>query len=174
LGSSLGAFGKPSAHPPQDDPSPAVHEATAEQRKALAHPTRHRITLALRTPATVSALARDLRINKGNVAHHVAVLDAVGLVRRVGTRTGRGGTQTLYESVGRGLRFEGREANDGMLQVVGQCLVDDPDDFAFLRRVRLTPAQARHLAQHLEDLVAQVPDTSGAPAVNVFVSVVRD
>jgi hypothetical protein len=61
-----------------------------------------------------------------------------------------------------------------MLQVVGQCLVDDPDDFAFLRRVRLTPAQARHLAQHLEDLVAQVPDTSGAPAVNVFVSVVRD
>jgi hypothetical protein len=52
-------------------------------------------------------------------------------------------------------------------------LVDDPDAFAFLRRVRPSPAQARHPAQHLEDLVAQVPDMSGAPAVNVVVSVVR-
>ncbi|MEI2774623.1 MAG: hypothetical protein V9G19_01365 [Tetrasphaera sp.] len=31
------------------------HIADAAQRRALGHPTRHRITLVLRTPMTVSA-----------------------------------------------------------------------------------------------------------------------
>jgi len=163
----------PPARLPETDSRPAVHEATPEQLRALAHPTRHRITLALRSPNTVSALARELRINKGNVAHHVAALESVGLIRRVGTRTGRGGTQTLYESVGQSLKFHGREATDGMIQVVGQGLVDDPDAFAFLRRVRLTRTQARHLSDHLDTLVRQVPDTANAPAAAVFVSVFR-
>ena len=163
----------PPAPLPGTDLRPAVHEATPDQRKALAHPTRHRITLALRSPNTVSALARELRINKGNVAHHVAVLEAVGLIRRVATRTGRGGTRTLYESVGQSLRFHGRAATDGMIQVVGQGLAEDPEAFAFLRQVRLTPAQARHLSDHLDTLVRQVHDTANAPAAAVFVSVCR-
>ncbi len=147
--------------------------ANAAQRQALAHPTRHRILLALRTPSTVSALARELRCNKGNVAHHVAALERVGLIRRAGTSVGRGGTGVLYEAVGPALRFEGPDATAGMMELVTEGLIDDPEAFAFLRRVHLTPAQARHLAEHLDRLAWSVPDTDGAPATAVFVSVFR-
>ena len=43
---------------------------TIEQREAMRQPARHRTTLALREPKTVSDLARELHIN-GNGAHHV-------------------------------------------------------------------------------------------------------
>ncbi|MEO5610023.1 MAG: transcriptional regulator [Ornithinibacter sp.] len=142
---------------------------TAEQREAMRHPTRHRITLALREPMTVSDLARELHINKGNVAHHVAVLKRVGLLERVGSRTGRGGTGVLYRSGP--LRLSGREATTGMMQTVTDAVVADPDAFALLRTVRVTASQARYLTEHLEQLVLDVPAQPGAERHLVFVSV---
>ncbi|MEI2774622.1 MAG: hypothetical protein V9G19_01360 [Tetrasphaera sp.] len=113
-------------------------------------------------------------MNKGNVAHHIAVLEDVGLVRRVGTRTGRGGTGVLDESVGVPLHFSGPEATSGMMQqLVTRGLIEDAQAFVFLRRVHLTNAQAHLLAEHRERIVWQVPDTDDAPASGVFVSVLR-
>ena len=142
---------------------------TIEQREAMRHPTRHRITLALREPMTVSDLARELHINKGNVAHHVAVLKRVGLLERAGSRTGRGGTGVLYRSGP--LRLSGREATTGMMQTVTDAVVADPDAFVLLRTVRMTPTQARYLAEHLERLVLDVPAQPGAQRHVIFVSI---
>ena len=60
--------------------------ATAEQFKALGHPMRHRLLFALgRGQATISQLAAALDSNKGNVAHHLGVLERASLVYRAGT-----------------------------------------------------------------------------------------
>lgn len=141
---------------------------TPEQREAMGHPTRHRITLALGEPKTVSELARELRINKGNVAHHVAVLERVRLITRAGTRTGRGGTGVLYRSFP--LHLSGRTATEGMMSTITDSLLADPDALAYLRTVRLTAAQARALAEHLEKLVEGIPAQAGARRYGVFVS----
>lgn len=135
----------------------------------MAHPTRHRITLALREPMTVSALARELRTNKGNIAHHVAVLERVGLVERVGTTTGRGGTRVLYRSAP--LRLGGRDATEGMLRTVTDGIQADDGAFALLRTVRITPSQARALAEHLEQLVLNLPNDPATERRGVFVSI---
>ncbi|OMH33150.1 hypothetical protein BGP79_06350 [Tersicoccus sp. Bi-70] len=142
---------------------------TIEQREAMRHSTRHRITLALREPMTVSALARELRINKGNIAHHVAVLERVGLVDRVGSVTGRGGTGILYRSAPLCLR--GRDATTGMLQTVTEAVLADSDAFALLRTVRLTSAQVRSVAEHLENVVLHLPAQRDAPRHGIFITV---
>lgn len=154
-----------------DDRHQPVSVDTVEKREALRHPTRHRITLALREPMTVSDLARELRINKGNVAHHVAVLEHVGLVERVGTATGRGGTRVLYAS--HPLSLSGSEATTGMLQTVSEALLADADAFVLLRTARLTGAQARSLAEYLERLVLDLPSQPTAPRHGIFISMFR-
>ena len=75
------------------EPAPEVLEATdPRQLKALAHPLRNRIVFALGAEgATVSQLAKSLSTNKGNAAHHLAVLEQAGLVRRGERRQVRGG-----------------------------------------------------------------------------------
>ena len=47
-----------------------------DQLRAMGHPTRLRLLLALRADgATISQLAVALETNKGNIAHHLAVLE---------------------------------------------------------------------------------------------------
>lgn len=122
---------------------------------------------------TVSALARELRTNKGNVAHHVAALERVGLVRRAGTTVGRGGTGVLFERSSPTLRFDGPDATGGMIRLVEQGLIEDREAFAFLRQVRLTRSQAHDVADHLEKLLGNLPDVENGTATAVFVSVFR-
>ena len=152
----------------------ALDVSTPAQREAMRHPSRHRITLALGIePMTVSALSRELAMNKGNVAHHIKVLLDAGLVRRVGTRTGRGGTGTLYARAARSLQFHDRDATTGMFGAVRAGLDADRQSFAFLRAVRLTPTQTRELTAHLERWVAGLQDDDAGSPVNVFVAVAR-
>jgi hypothetical protein len=139
-----------------------VRVETPEQREAMRHSTRHRITLAL---------ARELRINKGNVAHHVAVLERVGLVEQAGRITGRGGTGMLYRSAP--LRLGGRGATAGMLQTVSDGVLADDGAFAMLRSVRLTPAQARSVAERVEQLLLDLPAQQNAPRHGIFITVFR-
>jgi DNA-binding transcriptional ArsR family regulator len=148
-----------------------VRVETPEQREAMRHPTRHRMTLAMREPMKVSALARELRVNKGNVAHHVAVLERVGLVEQAGRITGRGGTGMLYRSAP--LRLGGRGATAGMLQAVSDGVLADDGAFALLRSVRLTPAQARSVAEHVEQLLLDLPAQQNAPRHGIFITVFR-
>lgn len=146
---------------------------TPDQRAAMKHPMRHRILLCLKEPATVSELARTLRTNKGNAAHHVAVLERVGLLERVGTRTGRGGTGVLYGVPDSCLRFEDPEATAGMLGVIAEGLRSDPAALSLLRTIRLTPQSALALATYLERLVLEHPAEDGAPRHGIHVAVLR-
>lgn len=134
-----------------------------DQLRALGHPARMRLLLSLGADgATVSQLAGRLRTNKGNVAHHLAVLEKAGLVRRGRTRTVRGGTEQYFERVARRIRTPGGAASGhtaALLQTVADEVDAAPGDpLLHLRRVRLTPQQAAAFAAHLDRLVGELPE----------------
>ena len=147
--------------------------------RALAHPTRVRVLLSLGAEgATVSQLSTRLVTNKGNVAHHLAVLERAGLVRRGRTRTVRGGTEQYFERVARRLRTPGGAAS-GHTAALLAAVADEVDaapgePLLHLRRLRMTPHAAAALGEHLERLVADLPDgRSGDPGHTVLVGVYR-
>ena len=76
--------------------------------------------------ATVSQLSTRLGTNKGNVAHHLAVLERAGLVRRGRTRTVRGGTERYFERVARRIRTPGGAAS-GHTAALLQTVADLPE-----------------------------------------------
>lgn len=154
-----------------------VLEATSpEQLKALAHPLRNRILFALGPEgATVSQLATRLRTNKGNVAHHLAVLERAGLARRAHSRTVRGGTEQYFTRTARRLRTPsgaGGGHTAALLQAVADEVDASPTEALLnLRRVRLTRRQAAHLRAHLERLVDELPEAGPRePTHGVLVS----
>jgi DNA-binding transcriptional ArsR family regulator len=163
-----------------DDPAPVpeVLETTnPEQLKALAHPLRNRIIFALGAEgATVSQLAKSLATNKGNVAHHLAVLERAGLVRRGERRQVRGGTEQYFLRVARRLRTPGGSRaghTAALLQAVAEEIDGSPTDALLnLRRIRLTRHQAAALTAHLERLVDELPEAGPREATHgVLVSV---
>jgi predicted ArsR family transcriptional regulator len=143
---------------------------------ALQHPTRNRLLLAIGGEgATVSQLAAKLHLNKGNVAHHLAVLERVGLARGDRTRTVRGGTERYWVRTTPRLRSPGgvRGHTHAMLAAVA----DEIDDargtpLLHLRHLRLSPQAARELATHLDRLVTDLPSAAAhAPTFGVLVAV---
>ncbi len=161
---------------PAEDQVAEVLDADPQQVRALAHPLRNRILFALGSDgATVSQLATRLGTNKGNVAHHLGVLEKAGLVRRAHTRRVRGGTEQYFTRVARRLRTS--RGGDGhtaaLLQAVAEEVDRSPADTLLnLRRVRLSRRQAAVLAAHLERLVDELPEAGPAePTFGVLVSV---
>ena len=163
-----------------DDRAPVqeVLETTnPEQLKALAHPLRNRIIFALGAEgSTVSQLAKSLSTNKGNVAHHLAVLEHAGLVRRGERRQVRGGTEQYFLRVARRLKTPGGSRaghTAALLQAVAEEIDGSPTDALLnLRRIRLTRQQAASLAAHLERLVDELPEAGPREATHgVLVSV---
>jgi DNA-binding transcriptional ArsR family regulator len=76
------------------------------QFKALGHPLRHRLLVALRQrPATLAQLGAALTVPKGTVGYHVKILQDAGLVRLAHARTVRGGTEQYYEATSPRLRI---------------------------------------------------------------------
>ncbi len=147
--------------------------------RALAHPARLRVLLSLGAEgATVSQLSTRLATNKGNVAHHLAVLERAGLVRRGRTRTVRGGTEQYFERVARRLRTPGGAAS-GHTAALLAAVADEVDaapgePLLHLRRLRMTPHAAAALSEHLDRLVADLPDgRSSDPGHTVLVGVYR-
>jgi DNA-binding transcriptional ArsR family regulator len=136
--------------------------STPEQFKALGHPTRHRLLFALDRPATISQLAATLGIHKGNVAHHLKMLAAAGLVRHGETRQVRGGTERYYERAARALQLSGEHAAANLpvaLQAVAQEIAAAmPDPLLTLRHLRLTAEQASQLAATLTALAHDIDD----------------
>jgi DNA-binding transcriptional ArsR family regulator len=139
----------------------------------MSHPTRQRITLALAEPATVSELSRRLRTNKGNVAHHIGVLEKAGIVRRAGRRTGRGGTQVLFQRVPASVELEDRVTAGAMAAAFTEGMIQDDDPFALLRHITLSPAQAKKLSTYLEKLVMDIDDNPRGAEYNILVAVTR-
>ncbi|MGL5909993.1 MAG: ArsR/SmtB family transcription factor [Phycicoccus sp.] len=162
-----------------EDTGTDVRDLDAAALQALSHPTRARLLMALGADGgTVSGLARRLDMNKGNIAHHLAVLEDVGLVRRGDRRTVRGGTEQRFERVAqkvRGPSGGGGGAASALLAAVAQEAENAPGEpLLHLRRLRLTVGQAAALAEHLDRLVASLPEAPpGAPRHSVLVAVHR-
>jgi DNA-binding transcriptional ArsR family regulator len=150
---------------------------TPEQMRALAHPTRYSLLRQMGADgATISQLANRLSTHKGNVAHHLGVLERAGLVRKGPTRTVRGGTEQYYVPVARRLLFDDGEgdATAAMLRSVGEEIVRAKQPLLTHRTLHLTRRQADALAKHLEQVVDGLePADSREPTYGVLVSVYR-
>jgi predicted transcriptional regulator len=151
--------------------------ATSAQLRAFTHPMRHRIWREVGADgATVSQLTNRLATNKGNVAHHVKVLVAVGLLAPGPTRTVRGGTEQYYVRTAPRLRLAGevKEAGRAMFASIAEEVDAATDPLVNHRTLRLTRAQADALARHLERVVDELEPASAREAsYGVLVSVYR-
>ena len=138
---------------------------TPEQFKALGHPMRHRLLFALgQGQATISQLAAALRSNKGNIAHHLKVLAAAGLVQPAGTRQVRGGTEQYYQRASRGLKYDDAATTEVAFHALAaEIAAAEPDPFLMLRTLRLTPEHARQLTATLRDLAYRAEDADDQP-----------
>ena len=155
-------------------PDDVLEASTPEQLKALAHPLRNRILFTLGDGATVSQLSTRLGTNKGNVAHHLAVLERAGLVRRAHTRQVRGGTERYFTRTARRLRVPPRAGHTAaLLQAVADEVDGSPTEALLnLRRIRLSRGQAKQLAEHLERVVDDLVEAGPTePTHGVLVSV---
>ncbi|MEP9361349.1 helix-turn-helix domain-containing protein [Nocardioides sp. CN2-186] len=151
--------------------------ASPAQLQAFSHPMRVRIWREVGPDgATVSQLTNRLATNKGNVAHHVKVLVAAGLLAPSRTRTVRGGTEQYYVATSRKLKLAGevREARHAMFAVVAEELEADPDPLLNYRTIRLTRRQAKALAEHLDRVTVELePAGEREASYGVLVSVYR-
>lgn len=141
------------AHPPVDAP-----EVTAAQARALSHPARVRLWSALgEGDATISQLSNRLGLNKGSVSHHLGVLVAAGLARSSLSRTVRGGTEKYFTRTSTRLVFPAVAGGGGpggaMMQRVLEDVATAEDLRVHQRSIRLTPAQAWVLTEHLDELL---------------------
>ncbi len=132
------------------------------QFKALSHPLRQRLLLALgRGSATISQLSVALGSQKGNVAHHLKVLREAGMVRVVETRQVRGGTEQYYGRTARRMVVAGWEAapTTALFGAVAEELARSPQEpLLTIRQLRLGPEQAARLRATLEELVDGADD----------------
>jgi len=147
-----------------------------EQLRALGDDLRARIVVLLRERAqSVTELAEALELAKGTVAHHVKVLEKVGLVRVVRTRKVRALTERYYGRTARLFIFKGSDEADGedvrnvaaasLRSAAEEILPGDFDDrttFAVLRK-RLSDADARRFNRRLERLQQDVLKTKDDP-----------
>ncbi|MEV0649549.1 helix-turn-helix domain-containing protein [Phytomonospora sp. NPDC050363] len=146
--------------------------ASAAQYKALAHPLRQRLlfTLDELDEATISQLAAQLGTLKGNVAHHLKVLEAAGLVVVSRTNTVRGGTERYFTRTTKQIHIP-RETVDaipggaaGIIRAVADEMAEtEAPVFLGVRHVRLTAAQIEALVETLQH-VAHPEDLPDAGA----------
>ena len=149
--------------------------STPAQFRALGHPMRHRLLLALgRGEATISQLAASLGSNKGNVAHHLKVLAEAGLVRPAGTRQVRGGTEQYYARAVAKLSFDDARLTGAAFQALATEIARaQPDPFLVLRQIRLRPEHAEQLAATLDALAGQEEDGDDQPRYGLLLGLYR-
>jgi DNA-binding transcriptional ArsR family regulator len=160
-----------------DVPRPAdetLHASSPAQLKALAHPLRQRLLYALgEQPATISQLAVSFGQRKGNIGHHLKVLEAAGMVRIVETRQVRGGTEHYYQRTTRRVFVGGppEASTAAMLRAVADELAaTQAEPLLILRHVRLSRAQAERLVSALTAIVEETTDDGpDAPAHGLLV-----
>jgi len=145
-----------------DDDGDVARISTAAQFKALGHPMRHRLLLALGLgQATISQLAAALGSNKGNIAHHLKVLTAAGLVSPAGTRHVRGGTEHYYRRSARRLEYDDEATTAVAFRALAaEIAAAEPDPLLVLRSVRLSAEHARQVRDTLRG-IAELADDGG-------------
>lgn len=148
--------------------------AHAAQFKALSHPMRHRLLIALGggAEATISQLAGDLRSNKGNIAHHLKVLVAAGLVRPAGTRTVRGGTERYYRRTVEHLAFEDAATTAIAMRALGaEIAAAEPGALLMLRSLRLSAEHVERLTATLQSLADEEDDGEDHPRYGLLLGI---
>lgn len=104
---------------------------TAEEAKALGHPTRLRIVFACRDRAmTNKELAESLGTTPGTIHYHLRPLVAQGFLSALEPRPGpRGSREQPYRATGRSWELAGSDATLGALRMVAvdelQAAADD-------------------------------------------------
>jgi DNA-binding transcriptional ArsR family regulator len=146
-----------------DDDGEVARISTPEQFRALGHPMRHRLLLALgQGEATISQLAAALGSNKGNIAHHLKVLTAAGLVSPAGTRQVRGGTERYHRRSARRLEYDDEATTAVAFRALAaEIAAAEPDPLLVLRSVRLTAEHARQLRETLSTIAELDDDGAG-------------
>jgi len=102
-----------------------------EELRAVADDTRRKILRLLRErAASTTELAEALEQPKGTVAHHVKVLEDVGLIRVVHTRKVRAMTEKYYGRIARLYRIVADEGDFDIAALGAQMLRDASDEVA--------------------------------------------
>jgi DNA-binding transcriptional ArsR family regulator len=146
-----------------DNDGEVARISTPEQFRALGHPMRHRLLLALgQGEATISQLAAALSSNKGNIAHHLKVLTAAGLVSPARTRQVRGGTERYHRRSARRLEYDDEATTAVAFRALAaEIAAAEPDPLLVLRSVRLTAEHARQLRETLRTIAELDDDGAG-------------
>lgn len=137
-------------------------ELSSEQLVALAHGTRQRLWSELAFgPLSISQLARRITTNKGNVAHHLAALERVDLVRRGQRRTVRGGTEQPFERTAQHVRAShsgpaAREITATSMAAVSREVANAAAPNLHVRHLRMTAGQADALIRHLDAVLGSL------------------
>ncbi|MFD0517952.1 winged helix-turn-helix domain-containing protein [Paractinoplanes durhamensis] len=153
----------------------------SEQFKALGHPLRHRLLMALRQrPATLAQLAAALAATKGTIGYHVKVLEQAKMVRLAYVRRVRGGTEQYYEPTSPRLRIaaDAPVGGDFLIKAaLSEMLPPEKDgpDVTFLRHLRLTGEQAHALAAALEQFADgdHIPEPGAGQQYGLLLSLHR-
>ncbi|MFF7898585.1 ArsR/SmtB family transcription factor [Streptomyces sp. NPDC088817] len=162
---------------PSCPPPPADVQEIGEPRQfaALAHPLRQRLLFVLgREPSTISRLAVQLDVGKGNVAHHLKVLREAGLVYVAETRRVRGGTEQYYQRTAR--RMVVAEPSAAQTAAMFGAVAAEVDrspaaTHVTLRHLRLSLEKAQQLGETLTRLVDELQeDAEEQPVHGVLVA----
>jgi DNA-binding transcriptional ArsR family regulator len=138
---------------------------TAEEARALGHPTRLRIVFACRERAmTNKELADALGTTPGTIHYHLRPLVETGFLRPETPRPGpRGSKEQPYRSTGKSWQIGGG-AEPGILREVGaqEVLAASEEDLVLLTRLGVTlPAdKLEDLLQRFQDLMDEAKQRS--------------
>ena len=141
---------------------------TAEEAKALGHPTRLRIVFACRDRAmTNKQLADELGTTPGTIHYHLRPLVAQGFLVPLEPRPGpRGSREQPYRATGRSWELAGSDATIGVLRAVAadELLAAADEQVIVLSRVGLTlTARERHaVVRRLSAVLEEVSARSRA------------
>jgi DNA-binding transcriptional ArsR family regulator len=154
-----------------DDAGEVLTITTPGQFRALGHPMRHRLLLALgQGEATISQLAAVLGSNKGNIAHHLKVLTAAGLVRTAGTRQVRGGTERYYQRSARRLEYDDADTTAVAFRAIAEEIAAaEPGPLLVLRSIRLTAEHASQVQETLRTIAHHHDDGAGNPRYGLLI-----
>lgn len=151
---------------PADDLPETFHVTTAEQLRAVANLTRHRIMAVLRfEPATITQIADRVGLAKGSSSYHVRLLERAGLVTVVRTRKVRGVTERYYAMAAQSIELP--DPGEGRPDVLMRNAVADleaaPADGTRqvrMAHLRLTEEQFTQLGERLQALADEYRDLS--------------
>ena len=152
-----------------------------EQFRAVGDPLRLRVIgLLSERAATTSQLAETLGESKGNVGHHLKILEGAGLVRVVRTRKVRAITEKYYGRTARAFKFsESGAGSPGPFLFYRQAMDEHagsgarrppgfPEDLATLRHARVPAGWAKEFADRVLELAEEFARMEAVPGEKVY------